>query len=90
MSFVEHRLGCDPDKLFPYEALQEQLRKFGLFAVAMGAMLLPSLTANQSDIPDLDEASEKGEANWFNPLENRKCLERMRDIIDDVVRMGLI
>lgn len=86
-----HRLGCDPEKLFPYEALQEQLKKFGLYAIPMAGMLLPVLTARDGEVLDLDElGGDQPSSPWCNPLDNPLFIERMRGIIDDVVRLGFI
>lgn len=92
MSFDFLRLKCDPETLFPYEALEGQLQKFGYFAIAMGAMLLPNLTAERSAVPaDLDEYAEQEVLeDWYHPLKNSDFLERMRGVIDDAVQFGLI
>lgn len=67
------------------------MKKFGLFAIPMAGMLLPILTGNQDEVPDLDEISEKKVfESWCNPLENPLFVERMRGVIDDVVRLGFI
>lgn len=51
-------MGSDPEKLFPYEALLKQLRKFGVYSVFVGALLFPMLCAEVDSLPDFDEAAE--------------------------------
>lgn len=84
-------LNCDPDELFPYEALEQQLKKFGLFAVPMAAMLLPMIKTTQDENIGMDEIAESDEIKLgSNPLENIECMERMRGVIEDLVRFGYI
>lgn len=42
--FVCFRLGSDPEKLFPFGALLEQLRKFGKFGLLNATFILPVIT----------------------------------------------
>lgn len=57
----------------------------------MAAMLLPILTSSNSDVPDLDEVCEQEEIKqWSNPLENKVFVERMRGVVEDVVRLNYI
>lgn len=84
-------MGCDAEKLFPYEALQQQLKEFGSFAVPMSALVLRVLVSKPTDVPDLDELAQRERPkDWINPLANPLYVERMRGIIDDVVRLGFI
>lgn len=83
-------MGCDPDEIFPYTALEEQLKKFGIFAVPMAALLLPILKSDLVD-SDLAEESMIDEVRAFcSPLNNPVFVERMRQVIDEVVRLGYL
>lgn len=85
------RLGCNPDRLFPFEALQEQFKNFGLLAVCMSALMIPLLTTNQVDLPDLDDITKDNLLHELkDPLENPECMERMRGVMDDMIRLGFI
>lgn len=53
------RLGSDPNKLFPYEALLDQLKQFGKYGVLTGIILIAIFTADPNTIPDLSEFSER-------------------------------
>lgn len=41
LSFQLHRLGSDPEKLFPYHVFQQQLRKFGRFGLFNKTISIP-------------------------------------------------
>lgn len=88
-------MGSDPAKLFPFDALQDGLRRFGKFGLVLATLLLPMLTLESEKCPDMDELSEslgkgvpddnvvfKPEAAVFN--------KRMRDVIVDMDRLGYI
>lgn len=91
MSFVFiRRLGCEPNEVFSFEALEKQLKKNGVFAVPMAAMLLPMLTSDVG-APDLDEISSSDKIEIYSdPLKNPVFIERMREVINDVVRLGYL
>lgn len=59
LSDVVSRLGSDPEKLFSYADFEVQLKKFGKFPFVNAPMMLQIILADASDIPDLDELSEK-------------------------------
>ncbi|XP_026462580.1 uncharacterized protein LOC113364307 [Ctenocephalides felis] len=97
LSSFLHELGSDPEKMFPYRALQDQLKEFGKFGILMGMTILNAMIANQEDIPDMDEVAEM----MKNDPDNKKFLEqakvnddkfnrRMIDIIHDMDRLGYI
>lgn len=74
--------------------LQKQLQKGGFFGIVLAVLLLPIVTGNQDDIPDLDEMAEKSKTesvvSFGSPLENPRFVERLRDVIFDCVRLGWI
>lgn len=90
-------MGSDPEILFPYGALLDQLRKFGKFGLAIGAMLSNVMIADESDATDLDEVSEKmkEDVEWDeNDIIPEKLTDkfnkRMRDIVSDMMRLDFI
>lgn len=73
------RLGSDPDKLFPYTALQEHLRKFGKFGLANASFILPFL---------IQEHDSDG---GFQPSPLSDVFKkRLRDIVADMYQLGYI
>ncbi|KAL7029770.1 hypothetical protein ACKWTF_006353 [Chironomus riparius] len=96
------RLGSNPDKVFPREAFNEHLKKFGKFGFIMAMMVLPMFTANAEDIPDMDamaekfqdlkETGEKLDPSEIVDFSSFKTVdvfnERMRDVIQDMYDFG--
>lgn len=86
------RIGSDPEKLFPFSALEDQLRRFGIFSLPMACMLLPMLTIKERVPLDLDEVatSDMTVSDFCSPLQNPIFLERMRGVLDDLQQLGFI
>lgn len=88
------RLGSNPDKLFTYNDLLGQLKKFGQFGLITASMVLPLLTVAIENKPDMDEIAEKvkrGEAiDCYMDIRdsNTAYKSRMSDVIRDIVRLG--
>lgn len=53
------RLGSDPEKLFKYSDLMDQLKKYAQYGFIMSPMLIQVVTAKPSDIPDLNELAQQ-------------------------------
>lgn len=89
-------MGSDANKLFSYDDLQDQLKKFGSYALIISPMLLHILTTKSEDIPDLDKFAE--EMKDKSPEEVMKGFlqsgshdlynTRLRDVFQDVLRLG--
>ncbi|XP_037051982.1 uncharacterized protein LOC119085637 isoform X2 [Bradysia coprophila] len=90
------KLGSDAEKLFSFNDLQDQLKKFGRYALIIAPMLLNIITSKPDDIPDLDNLAEEfkdksieeGMKAFINDSANDKFNGRMRDVIQDVIRLG--
>lgn len=52
--FFDFRLGSDPQKLFPYETLLDQLKKVGAYAGILGSVLIPIVCAEVDSIPGFE------------------------------------
>lgn len=85
-------MGCDPEKLFPFKALKEQLQKSGFCAIIYASLVLPGVTLERVDFPDLDGLAEEinNGAKGADALENPRFVSRMRDVIEDVNQFGWI
>lgn len=91
------RLGSNPDKLFPFNLMQEHLHKVGSFGLLMAMNVLPIITADSGNVVDIDELMDKfkdGEefdGNVFVSQESQKRLtKRLRDVVIDMVRLNYI
>ena len=56
---ITNRLGSDSNELFPKSALLEQIQRFGIYAIFVGAFLFQMLYADPTTIPNFDELAEK-------------------------------
>lgn len=91
-------MGSDPDKLFPFEALLEQLKKFGKYGVITGSILVSIFLAEPDTIPDLGDLSERlneydGAVNDLLKISESAKPEynrRMRNMMGDAARFGYI
>lgn len=52
------KFGSNPQKLYTFENLQSQLRKFGAYAVLFASMIIQVRVANATHFTDLDEFAE--------------------------------
>lgn len=97
-NFFFCRLGSDPEKVFSYETMLEQLKKFASYAIFVGIILIPMLSTNIDTMPDFDSISENAvsdhniAANMFpisseaKPAYNKKIV----GFINDMARLGYI
>uniref|UniRef100_A0A336JXG8 CSON001337 protein n=1 Tax=Culicoides sonorensis TaxID=179676 RepID=A0A336JXG8_CULSO len=74
------RLGENPHNVMSFEALQDQLKKFGRFGMPMALMLIPATTMQSHDIPDMDKMAEmmqKAKVNGgkFEETEDTKVMQ---------------
>lgn len=91
-------MDSDPNKLFPYEALLDQLKRFGKYGILTGIILIAIFTADPDSIPDLSEFSErvneyegaidnllKVPEDKLDDFQTRVC-----DLIEDSARFGYL
>lgn len=84
-------LGSDPDKLFPFDVLQEHLKKYSVYGLYMAMLVLIIIISDTEEIPDVHNvASNENVIDKFNfepkNLENYNA--RIRGIVLDFVRLG--
>ncbi len=90
------KLGSDASKLFTFDDLQDQLKKFGCYALIIAPMLLHILTTKPDDIPDLDNLAEEykdksveeGMKAFMTDSAIDKFNARIRDVVQDIIRLG--
>lgn len=85
------------EKLYPYSVMLEQFEKFGKYGAYIAAMLLPMLTGEPSDAPDLDEIAadyKEGKLPEQGSLPlgdaNERYVIRLKGVFQDMVRLGYI
>lgn len=94
---LQFRLGSDPQKLFPIAMMHEHLRKCARYGFILATVILPILTTEKEFTLDFDvlgECAENGTLEPGNMLvserSQKKMYKRLRDIVDDMMRLGYI
>ncbi|KAJ3638543.1 hypothetical protein MTP99_001898 [Tenebrio molitor] len=54
------KLGSDPDKMFPFEELQKQWKRFSLFGLTMLSSVIKVCLSDKDEVNDLAEVAESG------------------------------
>lgn len=96
LSTMVTKLGSDPAKLFTWDDLQGELKRFGLYGFLVGPLMAQVVMADASDIPNLDEYSEilandSTQTNIFNDFADtaqKKYARRINGVLSDLVDFG--
>lgn len=91
------KLGSDPNKLYPNDIFQMQLRKFGEYALLMAPLIISIRVAKEADVSNLDEFAkliEQGkDAEMIHKFEGETQQQYSRlvnDLITDLVNFGYV
>lgn len=86
------RLGSDPEKIFPYEALMDQFKKFGAYAAFVALLLFPVIFSDPETLPFVNGFSIADASKWFIiPNEFKKKYNKLVvGLFDDLVKYGYI
>ena len=82
------KLGSDPQKVFTFEDLQGELKRFGVFAFIATPITLGVLLITPEDAANLSEVEVTGASK--DPATTKVFSERLNDIVDDLVAFGYI
>jgi len=91
LSSFLRKLGSDPDKILPFNVLQEHLKKFSVYGLYMAVMLLFIMTSEVEEIPDIHNISDSEDIMskfQYDSKNMEKYNERIRGVILDFVRLG--
>lgn len=87
LSSFLRELGSDPDKLFPFEVLQEHLKKFCVFGLFVAITILYGVISEAEELPDFNNMTgledlhiESKNVQWYNT--------RIRGVILDFIKFG--
>lgn len=90
-------MGSDPEKLYPYEKMQDHFRKFGKFGLILAVILLPILTKDTDTLIDLDglatdvkDGKELDAAVFMTDASTKRFNSRLHGVIVDMDRLGYI
>lgn len=87
-------LGSDPDKLFTFDDLQDELKSYGTLALLLAPIVIQTALADSSDVSNLDDMLKKKSDGEENRLELTKGLNekakleyarRLNEIFEDVI-----
>ncbi|XP_015609338.1 uncharacterized protein LOC107274586 [Cephus cinctus] len=83
-------LGSDPNKLFPMEALQEQLKKFGTFAGVACLILIHMFTFGRRDVPNVDASNDDVKCLQERLKKDHFYRETLHDCFKDLIDRNYI
>ncbi|CAH2089105.1 unnamed protein product [Euphydryas editha] len=81
------RLNLDPDYIYSREDFDYELKKMMPFGLLISMLLLLIITVQEEDAPKVDKDIE---INDFLVTPNNLYKERLNDIIDDYIEMGVL
>lgn len=89
-------LGSDPEKLFSYADLLDELKIFGVYTLMLVPLILQISQADPSEIPNFDEQCDKaaedgGGISVVNDLSGNAQLEyerRLNEVFEDIINLG--
>lgn len=91
------KLGSDPKKLYTFDNLEAQMRKFGEFALLTGPMIIQIKVANAKDILNIDDYAEHVEkghsADLIGEYDEDTQMEYsilINGLVDDLVKFGYV
>ncbi|XP_066257513.1 uncharacterized protein [Euwallacea similis] len=71
LSSTIKQLGSDPDKLFPYEELVKQWKKYSLYGCLFSMIVLPIALSEKDDSLDIQNWDEKEINNMFDQVKKK-------------------
>lgn len=86
-------------KLFSKEIFNGEIKKFGAIGLLLAMIVLPIITIQCDDVPDLEELSERIESGATTDLKGSGLIgksnvnaysKRMRDTVIDCIEFGYI
>lgn len=95
---IVKKLGSDPQKLFGYDELLRQVKKFGKYSLVMSPLLIQIMLADAQDISNMDELSQDLSNDDRKPAamikgydEKTQILynERIQGLLSDVIKFDL-
>lgn len=86
--------GSDPDELYTFNDLQNELKEFGIYGVLMAPFLLQIIVSEPKNIVDMDSYAENfGESTEMATLDDEsepRFKKRFTDVFHDAKRYGWI
>lgn len=89
------KMGSDPEKLYSIEKFENDLKKYGPYALIFGVFIIQFCIVDQKNVMDLDEYTELlKDGKDCNLLidfdENELFLELANDVVEDIFNYGYV
>lgn len=94
LSDIVRKLGSDPEKIFRFSDLMDELKACGKFALIIGVSMIPFVLSEQGEIADMEDYSERfarGEKvslfkSDINP--NSVYSQAVNEVVEDIIGYG--
>ncbi len=86
-------MGSDPQNLFTYDDLEDQLRQFGTYGLIFSPILAGVMVSDSKDIIDLDTLKQDTKADGLATLNDQTKIllkERMSSAIQLIIKWGCV
>ncbi|XP_026462578.1 uncharacterized protein LOC113364305 [Ctenocephalides felis] len=93
------KLGTDPDRVFPFSALEAQKKRGGMYGVVFASILLKVILGEGAEVYDSEKIAESIKNNDFSSAEDKLIVDenvyklykkRMSDVIRHADKLGII
>lgn len=81
-------LGSDPEKLFPFSALQAELKRASILGLYMSTMVVHLMVSEAEEIPDFDFSDDNKLLKEYKSVNENLYRTRLRDMVLDFVQYG--
>lgn len=89
-------LGSDPDKLFTFANLKDELKRFGNYLLIMSPLWISTTQVDPSEMTGMDEMFDEAEdseittdlISGFNKEGQREFERRINGLLEDVIELG--
>lgn len=89
---IVRKLGSDPETIFPFSDLMNELRACGKYALIMGVMLVPFVNSEDGDVVDMEDYSERFANGEIVPLFKKNSgtvyTKVVNDVVGDIISYG--
>ncbi|GJQ84391.1 hypothetical protein Trydic_g3868 [Trypoxylus dichotomus] len=83
-------LGSDPEQLFPFEALESELKRASIFGLYMSIMIVRLMMSEVEEIPDLNDIDENKAVMDYKSVNDDVYKKRIRGMVLDFERYGYL
>lgn len=77
------KLGSDPEKLFTFDDLTNELKLYGRFGLIFAPVLLQIVTSKTDGLPDIEETADSASGGVTVNLTETEYSQRVRDTMKD-------